>query len=29
MLLAQPDLDVERRANKGKGKERGDAMDVG
>ncbi|KAJ7700809.1 histone acetyltransferases subunit 3-domain-containing protein [Mycena rosella] len=28
MLLAQPDLDVERR-NKGKGKERGDAMDVG
>ncbi|KAK7035930.1 chromatin-remodeling complexes subunit ngg1 [Favolaschia claudopus] len=29
MLLAQPDLDAERRANKGKGKERGDAMDVG
>ncbi|KAJ7778782.1 histone acetyltransferases subunit 3-domain-containing protein [Mycena maculata] len=29
MLLAQPDLDSERRANKGKGKERGDAMDVG
>ncbi|KAJ6606157.1 histone acetyltransferases subunit 3-domain-containing protein [Mycena vulgaris] len=27
-LLTQPDLDVERR-NKGKGKERGDAMDVG
>ncbi|KAJ7118989.1 histone acetyltransferases subunit 3-domain-containing protein [Mycena epipterygia] len=29
MLLAQPDLDFERRTNKGKGKERGDAMDVG
>ncbi|KAJ7494378.1 histone acetyltransferases subunit 3-domain-containing protein [Mycena galericulata] len=29
MLLAQPDLDSERRASKGKGKERGDAMDVG
>jgi transcriptional adapter 3 len=29
MLRAQPDLDAERRANKGKGKERGDAMDVG
>ncbi|KAJ7184534.1 histone acetyltransferases subunit 3-domain-containing protein [Mycena filopes] len=29
MLRAQPDLDSERRASKGKGKERGDAMDVG
>ncbi|KAJ7765763.1 histone acetyltransferases subunit 3-domain-containing protein [Mycena metata] len=29
MLRAQPDPDSERRANKGKGKERGDAMDVG
>ncbi|KAJ7042010.1 histone acetyltransferases subunit 3-domain-containing protein [Mycena alexandri] len=29
MLRAQPDLDSERRTNKGKGKERGDAMDVG
>ncbi|KAJ7215306.1 histone acetyltransferases subunit 3-domain-containing protein [Mycena haematopus] len=29
MLLGQLDLDAEPRANKGKGKERGDAMDVG
>ncbi|KAJ7144983.1 histone acetyltransferases subunit 3-domain-containing protein [Mycena crocata] len=29
MLLAQPNLDAQRRASKGKGKERGDAMDVG
>ncbi|KAJ7221574.1 histone acetyltransferases subunit 3-domain-containing protein [Mycena pura] len=28
-MLAQPDMDVDRGANKGKGKERGDAMDVG
>jgi hypothetical protein len=29
MLLGQPDVDVKRRANKGKCKERGDAMHVG